>query len=97
MMGVPGAAHHQAQIEAIKAVASIVEVDEPTFRDILRAHEQPTIVTGESGALWFKRPVYLTTYDGFVFLLKAAKAVDFAQDAPRAFWIRAKSVTIPFL
>jgi len=94
---VPGAQQHLAEIETVKALANLVEVDEETFRGILRAHERPTIVAGESGFWLFRRHVYLTTYDGFVFCVRVRVPMDFADDAPSHFLIRAKAVTIPFL
>lgn len=86
-----------AQIEALKSVANLVEVDEQTFRMLLRSHEQPTIVVGESGFWRFKRHTYLTTYDGFVFCLRSPTALDLKAEAPSAFLVSAKAVTIPFL
>jgi len=96
-MHMAGTAQYQAQVEGLKAVANLVEVDEDTFRLLLRSRENPTLVAGQSGALWFKKHVYLTTYDGLVFCLKAATALEFKEDAPGAFFIQAKSVNIPFL
>jgi len=93
----PGVQQYQAQIEGLKAIANLVEVDEATFRLVIRSHEHPTIVAGGTGALWFKKSTYLTTYDGFVFVLRAEKPLDFREDAPGAFFIEAKSVNIPFL
>jgi len=86
-----------AHIEGLKAVANLVEVDEPTFRTLLRSHEQPTVVVGESGFWRFKRHTYLTTYDGFVFCLRSPAPVDLKAEAPSAFLVQAKAVTIPFL
>ena len=96
-VGLPGAQQYQAQVEGMKALANLVEVDEATFRLIVRSHEHPTIVSGGTGALWFKKQTYLTTYDGFVFCLRAGKPIDLREDAPGAFFIEAKSVHIPFL
>jgi hypothetical protein len=96
-MNVAGAHQRALQIEALKALVNIVEVDEPTFRLLLRSHEKPTLVAGSTGFLWFKKAVYLTSYDGFVFLHRAEKAVDFRAEAPDAFRIEAKSVNIPFV
>jgi hypothetical protein len=93
----PGAQQYQARIEALKAVASLVEVDEATFRGILRAHDRPTVVSGGTGVLWFKRHTYLTSYDGFVFCVRSDKPLDFAADAADAFHVVAKTLTIPFL
>ena len=97
VVGTPGAHQYQAQINAIKAMVNLVEVDEATFRSIVGARPHPTVVSGRTGALWFKKNVYLTSYDGFVFLLRSAAELDFRSDAPKAFYIEAKSVTIPFL
>ncbi len=91
------AAHHQQQIQALKAIASLVEVDEATFRLLLRSHEKPTIVAGKAGVLWFKKNTYLTSYDGFVFLHRADRACDFGSDAPQALVIEAKAVHVPFV
>ena len=96
-VGVPGTQNYQAQIEGLKAVANIVEVDEETFRTLLRSREHPTLVAGETGVLWFKKHTYLTTYDSFIFCLRAPGPLDFEKDAPGAFFISAKSVNIPFL
>ncbi|MHC4548350.1 MAG: hypothetical protein ACYTEZ_06185 [Planctomycetota bacterium] len=96
-VGVPGAQQYQAQIEGLKALANLVEVSEATFRLIVRSHEHPTIVAGGTGALWFKKHTYLTTYDGFVFCLRSERPLDFAADAPGAFFVEAKTVHIPFL
>jgi hypothetical protein len=63
----------------------------------VRSHEHPSIVAGSTGALWFKKHIYLTSYDGFVFCLRAEKPLDFQPDAPGAFYVQAKSVHIPFL
>jgi len=93
----PGAQQHLAEIEAVKALANLVEVDVETFRGVLRAHERPTIVAGMTGFWLFRRHVYLTTYDGFVFCVRAPAPLDFATDAPSHFLIRAQAVTIPFL
>jgi len=93
----PGAQQYQAQIEALKAVVSLVEVDETTFRLLLRSRPHPTIVTGKAGAYWFKRHIYLTSYDGFVFCLRTPHAVDFHEEAPGAFLVRSKQIRIPFL
>ena len=90
------AAHHQQQIQALKAIASLVEVDEATFRLLLRSHEKPTIVAGKSGVLRFKKVTYLTSYDGFVFLFRTDQARDFRADAPQALVVDAKAVHIPF-
>jgi hypothetical protein len=54
-------------------------------------------VSGGTGALWFKKRTYLTSYDGFVFLLKAPAPLDFSEDAPGAFYVEAKGLNIPFL
>ena len=98
MVVVPSGAHqYQAQIQALKAVANLVEVDEGTFRQLLGARDHPTIVGAESGALWFKKRVYLTSYDGFVFVLRVPKVLDFQKEAAGAFYVEAKSVNIPFL
>lgn len=97
VVGTPGTHQYHAQINAIKSMASMVEVDEETFRAILRAREHPTLVQGQSGALWFKKSVYLTTYDGFVFLLRVPKPLDFTGDAPGALLVAAQNVNIPFL
>lgn len=96
-MEMPGAQRYNAQIEALKSLVNLVEVDEATFRSLLRAHERPTLVTGQSGMLWFKRFTYLTSYDGFIFCLRAEKEQDFAADAPDALVVKAKAVHIPFL
>jgi len=95
--GMPGTQQYQAQIEALKAVVSLVEVDETTFRLLLRSRPHPTIVTGKGGTLWFKKHTYLTSYDGFVFCLRTSQALDFHEEAPGAFLVRAKQITIPFL
>jgi hypothetical protein len=95
--GVPGAQQYQAQIEGLKALANLVEVDEETFRLIVRSREHPSIVAGSTGALWFRKHIYLTSYDGFVFCVRAEKPIDFRADAPGAFYVQAKSVHIPFL
>jgi hypothetical protein len=92
-----GAQQYQAQIEAVKAMVNLVEVDEDTFRLLLRSREHPTLVSGGTGALWFKKRTYLTSYDGFVFLLKAPAPLDFSEDAPGAFYVEAKGLNIPFL
>ena len=97
VVGTPGTQQYHAQINAIKAMANLVEVDEETFRSILAAREHPTLVQGQSGALWFKKRLYLTTYDGFVFLLRAPRVLDFSADAPGAFVVAAEGVHIPFL
>lgn len=86
-----------AQIEGLKAVANLVEVDEETFRRLLRSHERPTVVVGETGLWRFRRHTYLTTYDGFTFCLRSATPLDLHAEAPSAFLVRAKTVTIPFL
>jgi hypothetical protein len=88
---------YQAQIDGLKAVANLVEVDEETFRMVLRSNERPTIVAGEAGFWKFKRHTYLTTYDGFVFCLRSPAPVDFKAEAPAAFLVKAKTVSIPFL
>ncbi|MFQ5845261.1 MAG: hypothetical protein ACE5JG_09775, partial [Planctomycetota bacterium] len=90
-------AQYQAQINALKAMAAVVEVDEETFRTLLRSRPHPTIVAGTSGALWFKRRTYLTSYDGFFFLLRVDGPLDFSPDAAGAFYVNAKHVNIPFL
>ncbi|MHC4931033.1 MAG: hypothetical protein ACYTGV_02440 [Planctomycetota bacterium] len=95
--GTPGAQQYQAQINAMKAVISLVEVDETTFRRILQTRPHPTIVTGKSGALWFKKTVYMTTYDGFVFLHRSKNPLDFSGHAPDAVIVEAESVNIPFM
>jgi len=94
--GATGAAQYQAQIQALKAVASLVEVDEQTFRTLLRSLKSPTIVAGTTGVMWFKKQVYLTSYDGFVFFLRSPAPLDFEADAPNAFFVAAESLTIPF-
>jgi hypothetical protein len=96
-MQMPGAQAYHERIEAIKALINLVEIDEATFRLLLRSHEKPTVVTGTTGFLWFKKFTYLTSYDGFVFCHRGDKACDFAADAPRALVIEAKAVHIPFL
>jgi hypothetical protein len=96
-MEMPGAQRYHERIEALKAMVNLIEVDEATFRLLLRSHEKPTIVSGETGMLWFKKFTYLTSYDGFVFCHRGAKACDFAADAPGALTIEAKAVHIPFL
>jgi hypothetical protein len=90
-------AQYQAQINALKAMAAVVEVDEETFRALLRSRSHPTIVAGISGALWFKRRTYLTSYDGFVFLLRADQPLDFQEEAGGALYVDAKQVNIPFM
>lgn len=91
------AAHHQQQIQALKAVASLIEVDEATFRLLLRSNERPTLVKGHTSFLWFKKHVYLTSYDGFVFLHRSGTACDFGADAPQAFVVAAENIQIPSL
>ncbi|MGH7163342.1 MAG: hypothetical protein ACREID_07645 [Planctomycetota bacterium] len=93
---VGAAAHYQAQIKALKAVATHVEVDEETFRLLLRSRPHPTIVSGTTGVFWFKMRTYLTSYDGFVFFLRARAGLDFGKDAPGAFYVEAKSLNLPF-
>ena len=96
-MGLPGAQQYQAQVEGMKALANLVEVDEETFRLIVRSREHPTIVAGATGILWFKKHTYLTTYDGFVLCLRTDKPLDLTEDAAGAFYVEAKTVHIPFL
>lgn len=92
-----GAQQRHQQIEALKALVNLVEVDERTFRLLLRSHEKPTIVVGKAGFLWFKKHVYMTSYDGFVFLHRADRERDFHAEAPQAFVVAAGTVHIPFL
>lgn len=92
-----GAHQYQARIEALKALINLVEVDEATFRLLLRSHERPTLVTGTSGVLWFKKFSYLTSYDGFVFIVRSGKELDFHAEAPGALVVAAKSIHVPFL
>jgi hypothetical protein len=94
---VAGTQQRQEQIEALKALVNLVEVDEATFRLLLRSHDRPTIVAGKTGFLWFKKNVYMTSYDGFVFLHRAEKECDFRAEAPQALVVTAESVHIPFL
>ena len=91
------AAQYQAQIQALKAMLGVIAVDEETFRLILRSRSHPTIVAGKSGALWFKKPIYMTSYDGFLFILKPDEDLDFKEDAPGAFFVEAKAVHVPFM
>ncbi len=88
-------AQYQAQINAMKAMVTIVEVDEETFRTLLRSRPHPTIVAGTTGGLWWKRHTYLTSYDGFVFLLRAEAALDFKSDCQGALYVQADKLTIP--
>lgn len=88
--------HHQ-QIEALKAIISLVEVDEATFRLLLRSNERPTLVTGRTGFWRFKKHIYMTSYDGFVFLHRAGAECDFRTEAPQAFIIAAAEVELPSL
>ena len=94
--GATGAAQYQAQIQALKAVASLIEVNEETFRTLLRSLPSPTIVAGETGAMWFKKRGYLTNYDGFVFFVRVPRPLEFSADAPGAFYVEAESLSIPF-
>ena len=96
-MEMAGAAARHEQIQALKALVNLVEVDEATFRLLLRSHEKPTIVVGKAGIAWFKKHTYMTSYDGFVFLHRADKECDFRTEAPQALVIEAKTVHIPFL
>lgn len=96
-MQVAGAHQQALQIEALKALVNLVEVDEGTFRLLLRSHEKPTLVTGNTGFLWFRKRVYMTSYDGFVFLHRAGKEIDFRAEAPDSVVVNAQSVHIPFL
>ena len=89
------AAHHAQQIQALKAVASLIEVDEATFRLLLRSNERPTVVVGHTKILWFKKNVYLTSYDGFVFIHRAAVEIDVRAEAPQAFIVQAEHLHIP--
>jgi hypothetical protein len=93
----PAGGQYQAAIEGLKAVAHLIEVDEETFRLLVRSREHPTIVEGKIGALWFKKRVYLTSYDGFIFVHKAEKPLDLTPDAPGAFHVKAENASIPFL
>ena len=93
----PAGTQKWAQIQALRAIANMVEVDEGTFRQLLSAREHPTIIGAESGALWFKKRIYLTSYDGFIFLLRTPKVLDFQEEAPIAFYVEAKSANIPFI
>jgi len=95
--GAPGTQQYQAQIEALKAVVSLVLVDEATFRLLLRSRPHPTIVAGKGGALWFKKHTYLTSYDGFVFCVRSPQPLAFHEEAPEAFLVRAEQLRIPFL
>jgi len=99
-MTIPGqfaTGQYQAAIEGLKAVAHFVEVDLATFRLLLRSREHPTVVEGKTGAFWFKKQMYLTSYDGFVFVHKADKPIDFSEEAPGAFFVQAENISIPFL
>ncbi|MCK6459742.1 MAG: hypothetical protein L6Q95_07575 [Planctomycetes bacterium] len=96
-MNVAGAHQRAMQVEALKALVNLVEVDEPTFRLLLRSHEKPTLVAGTTGFLWFRKHVYMTSYDGFVFLHRPEREIDLLPEAPDAVVVRAKSVHIPFL
>jgi hypothetical protein len=89
--------HRQQQIEALKAIISLVEVDEATFRLLLRSNERPTLVKGRTGFWRFKKHIYMTSYDGFVFIHRAGAECDFRADAPQAFVIAAQEVQIPAL
>ncbi len=85
------AAHQQHErIQALKAIASLIEVDEATFRLLLRSHERPTLVVSRTGFLWFKKHVYMTSYDGFVFFHRAGTELDFRAEAPRALVVAAE-------
>jgi hypothetical protein len=92
-----GSNAYQAQIEALKSMAALVEVEEETFRLLLRSRENPTIVAGRSGFWKFKKSVYLTSYDGFIFLLKSEQDLDFAADAVGAFYVKAKELSLPMM
>lgn len=92
-----GAHAQQERIQALKALVNLVEVDEATFRLLLRSHEKPTIVVGKAGVFWFKKHTYMTSYDGFVFLHRADRECDFRTEAPQALVVDAKTVHIPFL
>jgi len=96
-MEVAGAHRQQERIQALKALVNLVEVDEETFRLLLRSHDKPTLVTGTTGFLWFKKHVYMTSYDGFVFLYRAERERDFRPEAPQAIVVAAETVHIPFL
>ena len=96
-MEMAGAHAQQERIQALKALVNLVEVDEATFRLLLRSHEKPTIVIGKGGVLWFKKHTYMTSYDGFVFLHRADRECDFRTEAPQALVVDAKTVHIPFL
>jgi len=93
----PDSGRQYAQIQALKAQVSVVEVDEQTFRAILRSREHSTIVSGRVGALWFKKHAYVTSYDGFMFVLRSDEPVDVAADAPAAFHIEAKTLNLLLL
>jgi hypothetical protein len=96
-MMIPGAQHHQERITAVKALMNLVEVDEATFRLLLRSHERPTLVRGATGMLWFRKFTYMTSYDGFVFCHRSDKECDFRPDAAGALVIDAKTIDIPSL
>ena len=64
---------------------------------LIRSREQPTIVEAKAGALWFRKRIYMTSYDGFKFVHRAKQELDLSADAPHAFLVRAESITLPFL
>ena len=91
------AAHYQQQIRALKAIATLIEVDEATFRLLLRSSDKPTIVESRTGFFWFKKHVYMTSYDGFVFFHRSSAPCDLRAEAPQAFVVAAEHVEIPSL
>ncbi len=96
-MVMPGSNQQYAKILAIKAQLSVVEVDEETFRTIIRSREHPTILTGRIGMLWLKKHAYVTSYDNFMFVLRSDDPLDLSDDAPGAFVIETKSLNLTFL
>jgi hypothetical protein len=81
-----------ARYNALKAMGALVEVDEPTFMELVGKKDHPMVVVGQVG-VFSKKFVYFVAVDGFVFYCKTATSLVLSSCE----LVRAEKVRLPEL
>ena len=89
------AAVHAANLEAAKAIGTVVRVEPPVLADLLRRAERPVVVVAETSGFFSGRSYqYLLPYRGLTFYAKSPIPLDLPREAEV---IRAGRVAVPNL
>lgn len=85
------AAVHAAQVNALKAIGTVIKLAPPDFAKILRRTQRPLVVHAVGG-VWSTKYLYLTSYRGLAFFTKASKPIPLPPDAEI---ILAEEISLP--